>query len=108
MSNLTQKFRFGNLNSKMEQKRVHLVISGRVQGVFFRATTKETADMLNLVGWVKNLPDGYVEAVAEGAADDIMRFIEWCGRGPRGANVTGVETEFSDPTGEFESFDIQY
>ncbi|MBS1600019.1 MAG: acylphosphatase [Bacteroidetes bacterium] len=69
---------------------VHIMIRGKVQGVFFRASAKEKADALQIVGWVKNLPDRSVAIVAHGSAESIRIFIEWCHEGPRGASVSEV------------------
>lgn len=68
-----------------------LLIAGRVQGVFYRASTKHEAQRLNLSGWVKNLTDGRVEAVVQGPAEDVALLIAWCRIGPAGARVEGVE-----------------
>lgn len=67
--------------------RRHVFIKGHVQGVNFRNATKQEADQLGIVGWVKNLEDGRVEAVFEGAPDSIQRMIDWCKRGPPAARV---------------------
>lgn len=81
---------------------VHLIIKGKVQGVFFRATAKEVADGLGLKGWVKNTFDDNVEAMATGDDKLIQQFISWCRKGPRRAEVTDVqvtkkeETAFTD------------
>ncbi len=90
----------------MARVRAHVWISGRVQGVFFRAHTKELADELGLTGWVRNLPDGRVEAVFEGEEDAVLRAIEWCKRGPSLALVEKVEVRYEQPTGEFKDFRI--
>jgi len=90
----------------MARVRAHVWISGRVQGVFFRAHTKELADELGLTGWVRNLPDGRVEAVFEGEEDAVLRAIEWCKRGPPLASVEKVEVRYEEPTGEFKDFRI--
>lgn len=89
-------------------RRVHLVISGRVQGVFFRAHTKEQADLLGITGWVKNLDTGQVEVVAEGESNAIDRFVDWCRQGPRLASVSRVEIADEPPEGNFSSFSIRY
>ena len=89
-------------------KRMHVVISGRVQGVFFRARTQYMARSLSLTGWVKNRPDGYVEAVFEGDDDDLKAMLAWCRQGPPSARVTGVDV-YEEPLSErFDSFSIQY
>jgi acylphosphatase len=79
--------------------RVRVVVSGHVQGVFFRARCAERARRLGLGGWVRNLPDGRVEAVFEGTEPQVDRMIEWCGRGPPGARVDAVQTEEQEPLG---------
>jgi acylphosphatase len=88
--------------------RVHIYVSGHVQGVFFRAHTQEIAQRLNLVGWVKNLDDGRVEIVAEGSDNDLQKLIEWCWQGPPGARVDDVEIKYEEPTEEFKNFEIRY
>jgi len=90
----------------MVRVRAHVWISGRVQGVFFRAHTKEVAEKLGLTGWVRNLPDGRVEAVFEGEEEAVKEAIEWCKRGPPLAKVEKVEVRYEDPTGEFRDFRI--
>jgi acylphosphatase len=85
-------------------ERVHLVVSGRVQGVWFRASTRREADRLGLTGWVRNLPDGRVEAVAEGKSELLDDFVRWCGHGPPHARVDGVEETRGAATGEFTTF----
>lgn len=74
----------------MSRRRVHLVISGLVQGVSYRASAQDEARGLSLAGWVRNLPSGDVEAVAEGPPEVVERFVAWCRRGPSEARVTGV------------------
>ena len=92
----------------MEKGRVYLIITGFVQGVFFRASTRETAVRLDLTGWVRNLPDGNVEAVFEGPVEKLRQAVQWCRQGPRGARVTKVDEEWQDYTGEFKDFSISY
>jgi acylphosphatase len=92
----------------MAEKRMHLTISGRVQGVFFRASTKETARALDLRGWVKNLADGRVEAVFEGDEEALLRMLDWCRRGPPGAEPTDIEPEWLEGRGEFRDFRVVY
>lgn len=86
--------------------RVHLFISGRVQGVFYRVSCRDEGGRLGLSGWVRNLPDGRVEAVAEGNASKIEAFIAWCRRGPPDARVSDVEVRREEPKGERELFRI--
>jgi acylphosphatase len=76
------------------------VVSGRVQGVWFRGSCQEQARALGVGGWARNLGDGRVEAVFEGPAGAVERMVDWCRRGPRQAEVTGVETNEETPTGE--------
>jgi acylphosphatase len=84
---------------------VHLIVKGKVQGVFFRATTKEVADELEIVGWVKNTAEGYVEITASGEDINVERFIEWCNTGPSRAKVSSVQIE-DLPFIQFENFSI--
>jgi acylphosphatase len=79
--------------------RVHVWISGRVQGVFFRYRAAELARSAGLAGWVRNLPDGRVEAVFEGPQDAVDRVVAWCRRGPDGAAVSDVLAQPEDPEG---------
>ncbi len=88
--------------------RVHIYISGVVQGVFFRAHTREQAKRLGLVGWVRNLPDRRVEVVAEGNRQNLERLIEWCHKGPDLAVVEEVYVEWQEPSQEFDDFRVRY
>jgi acylphosphatase len=92
----------------MEIARLHIVIEGIVQGVFFRAGTKGKSCKLGLTGWVKNCSDGRVEAVFEGDIDKIDQIVEWCKKGPPGAVVRNVETIWEQATGEYDSFSIKH
>ncbi|MEW6601558.1 MAG: acylphosphatase [Nitrospirota bacterium] len=92
----------------MEKARVHLIIHGYVQGVYYRASTQEIAMNLGLKGWVRNLPDGNVEAVFEGPLDKLQRVIEWCEEGPPGARVTKIDRKWDDFSGEFSGFEVRY
>jgi acylphosphatase len=92
----------------MANKRTHVFIEGRVQGVFFRAETQKTANNYNVKGWVKNLYDGRVEALFEGKEEDVERAVLWCHQGPAHSSVTGVEAKEEFFTGEFDSFSITY
>jgi acylphosphatase len=82
------------------ERRVHVAVSGRVQGVYFRANTRERAQALGLSGWVRNLPDGRVEIVAEGEEERLSQFLSWVRVGPPAARVEQVEVEWSEPRGE--------
>ena len=87
---------------------MHVLISGRVQGVFFRAYTRETAIELNLTGWVRNLYDGRVEAIFEGDDKNIQSMLEWCKQGPPHAVVRHVDVSEESYTGDFRDFRITY
>ena len=89
------------------QRRVHIKVSGRVQGVSYRASARKTAVSLGLFGWVRNLADGRVEILAEGSATHIAHFVEWCGRGPIWARVDKLEIIDEPPAGEFEGFYVR-
>jgi acylphosphatase len=75
-------------------------VRGRVQGVFFRTETRSRAESLGLAGWVRNAPDGSVEAVFEGEPERVESMVEWCRRGPGGAIVEDVEAVSEEPAGE--------
>lgn len=92
----------------MGRKRLHVFVSGRVQGVFFRASTRDTALELGLTGWVRNLTDGRVEALFEGEEADLARALEWCRRGPPGSRPRGLQERWEEHRGEFEGFRIVY
>ena len=81
-------------------KRVRVRARGLVQGVFFRAETRSRAESLGLAGWVRNAPDGSVEAVFEGDSDRVDSMVEWCRRGPSGAHVEELEVTPEEPAGE--------
>jgi len=68
----------------------HIIIKGRVQGVFYRASAKEMADKAGVKGWIRNTPEGDVEAVVTGTEEEVQQFIQWCKKGPSGAKVTDV------------------
>ncbi|MEW6378174.1 MAG: acylphosphatase [bacterium] len=88
--------------------RAHLFISGMVQGVFFRSSTKSEASRLGVKGWVRNLSDGSVEVVAEGEKADVERLVAWCHRGPVGAHVRKVDIQWENYSGDYSSFSIAY
>jgi acylphosphatase len=88
--------------------RVHVLISGLVQGVWFRASTRDKAEQLGIKGWVKNTYDGNVEAVFEGEKIIMKEMLAWCHDGPKLANVTGVKVDYEQPTEDFEGFNIIY
>lgn len=88
-------------------KRLHIFVSGIVQGVFFRAHTEKWARELELTGWVRNLQDGRVEIVAEGNEEKLKKLLELVRKGPSAAKVTGIETQWESALGEFEFFRIR-
>lgn len=85
--------------------RAHVFISGRVQGVFFRAYTQKEAEALNVSGWVRNLPDGRVEAVFEGGKERVNEMIGWCWDGSPSAQVSDVQVKWEEPE-ELQRFEI--
>jgi acylphosphatase len=87
--------------------RAHLYISGRVQGVNYRYYTKQQADSLGILGWVRNLLDRRVEAVFEGDQITVQEMIDWCHQGPRAARVDNVDLHWEEPTGDFSRFEIK-
>ncbi len=89
-----------------DKARAHVVVSGKVQGVFFRAETRVTAVRCGVSGWVKNNIDGTVEAVFEGDEEDVKTVIEWCRQGPPHSRVTDVTVIYEDYSGKFKAFDI--
>jgi len=98
---------FQRENVKMKT-RVHVFVGGFVQGVFFRSETMRRARQRRVTGWIKNLPDGRVEAVFEGERADVDEMLLFCRRGPSGAVVKDVKTYYEEPTGEFKDFRVRY
>lgn len=88
--------------------RAHVFVTGTVQGVYFRQNTKQEADQCGVRGWVRNLPDGRVEAVFEGDDASVNEVIKWCHAGPPKAKVTDVSVKFEGYAGEFPDFTISY
>ena len=88
-------------------ERMHLHISGYVQGVFFRMHTQQTASSMGLFGWVRNTADGSVEVMAEGEPASLQKLLTWCRRGPPSAHVTDITEEWEPATGEFTDFSIR-
>ncbi|MEK6973532.1 MAG: acylphosphatase [archaeon] len=89
-------------------KRVHIIVSGRVQGVFFRAFAKQAADSLGLKGFVRNLQNGSVEAIAQGAEEKLNEFLKQLKKGPQASMVDSVTFEFENADKEFKDFAIRY
>jgi len=88
--------------------RAHVVVAGKVQGVFYRAETASRAKRLNVTGWVRNLPDGRVEAVFEGEESSVNKMIDFCRRGPPNAYVVNVDVRRQEWRGEFNNFTVRY
>jgi acylphosphatase len=91
----------------MPQARLHLLVAGRVQGVFYRQATADVAVRLGLRGQVRNLPDGRVEAVAEGERAALQELLEFCRRGPPAARVEGVEVTWGAAVGGLGEFSVR-
>jgi len=92
----------------VKQQRIHLLISGKVQGVFFRQALKVVAKKNNVSGWVKNLKDGCVEAVLEGDSKSINSVIEWTRIGPANSRVDNVDVSSEEFKNEFLAFEVLY
>jgi len=92
----------------MKQQRVHLLVSGKVQGVFFRQALKVVAKKNNVLGWVRNLKDGRVEAILEGDNKSINPVIEWTRIGPANSRVDDIEVSNEEFKNEFSTFEILY
>jgi len=93
----------------MEDKvRAHVIITGRVQGVFFRLETQRAAGIYKVSGWVRNKRDGTVEAVFEGDKVRVDEILEWCKQGSFGAVVENINLEWQKYTGEYPGFEITY
>ncbi|MGB7532513.1 MAG: acylphosphatase [Halobacteriota archaeon] len=88
--------------------RAHVFVKGRVQGVLFRYTTKEEANLRAVKGWARNMEDGRVEAVFEGAKEKVDEMVEYCHYGPPAAKVSSVNVTWAEYTGEFKGFSIRY
>lgn len=91
----------------MPDARLHMLISGRVQGVWYRATTRTVAAGLRLVGFARNLPDGRVEVLAEGPRTQLEELRAFCRRGPPLARVDEVQESWSEPTGAYRGFETR-
>jgi acylphosphatase len=87
--------------------RAHLIVSGRVQCVFFRAETQQAAMCYGVSGWVRNKRDGTVEAVVEGQKNDVISLINWCKTGPPRSRVENVDVSWQDYLGAFDGFSIR-
>jgi len=92
----------------MDNIRVKLIIEGRVQGVWFRESTRKQAEHLGVHGWVRNRREGTVEVVAEGPEESVRKLVDWCHHGPPSARVSRVRETAEAFQGEFVSFDVVY
>jgi len=90
-----------------EKKAIHAIISGRVQGVFFRMETLRAAERYGVNGWVKNRSDGTVEAVFEGESEKVDRIVDWCKKGPPMAFVSDIKVDPINYVGEYKGFLIR-
>jgi len=91
-----------------EKVRAHVIIRGRVQGVFFRVNTARAAERFGVFGWVRNKKDRTVEAVFEGNKENVDAVLDWCNTGDAPANVTTVELTWGVYGGEYNTFDITH
>lgn len=87
--------------------RAHVMISGRVQGVFYRSDTRDAARRIGVAGWVRNTPDGRVEAIFEGDRADVEKMVQWCRSGSPDAQVENVDVDYQEYQAEFDSFAIR-
>ena len=92
----------------MKQQRIHVLVSGKVQGVFFRQALKVIAKKNNVSGWVRNLKDRHVEAVLEGNIESVNLVIEWSRMGPANSRVDDVEVSIEEFKNEFSVFEVLY
>lgn len=89
-------------------RHLHAIVHGRVQGVNFRGYTNQMASSLNVKGWVRNLPDGTVETIAEGSVEALNAYLDWLNTGPPSSYVEQVDVTWGDASGQFEDFSIRY
>jgi len=92
---------------KSDRVRAHVWVSGRVQGVYFRSYAEDEAAFRKVAGWIRNAPDGRVEAAFEGDRESVEAMIRWCHRGSPASRVTGVQVVWETPQGE-RSFRVRY
>lgn len=86
---------------------LHAVVSGRVQGVWYRASTQQKAQSLQLVGWVRNLSDGRVELVAQGSKENLEALLQWCYQGPELAEVSGIDFQWESAESRLLEFETR-
>lgn len=96
------------MGHEMDRIRVRARVTGRVQGVWYRGSTRSRAAELGLSGWVRNEIDGSVALEAEGSEAQVSQLIEWCKKGPPAARVNGVDVQRIPPTGDTSSFEVRY
>lgn len=89
-------------------KRIHAIVHGKVQGVFFRETTRQEANIIGLTGWVRNLADGTVETEFQGNEEKVDRLLDWLPQGPPMSRVTGIESRKIDPVSGESDFSITW
>ncbi|MDR4511555.1 MAG: acylphosphatase [Nitrososphaeraceae archaeon] len=99
---------YNEKNKQLEHVRVHLVVSGKVQGVYFRKHLQEISTENNVTGWVRNLKNGDVESILEGLKSDVDKVVEWCHKGPQDSRVDKVEILYERFIGEYTDFKIVY
>lgn len=92
----------------MSQIAKHILVKGKVQGVFFRKNAKQLAAELNILGWIKNTDEGHVEILAQADKNAVEQFIQWCWQGPPRADVEKVETEDAAINNDLKRFSIEY
>ena len=97
-----------NLAAAKEKIRAHIFVAGKVQGVFYRENSRKLAEKLGILGWVKNLGDGRVEAVFEGDKDKVEKMVNWARKGPIWAKIEALDVIWEDYRGEFDAFEIKY
>ena len=96
------------MSSLYGMQRVHILVKGAVQGVFFRSNTKREAESLDLTGYARNIGDGTVEIIAEGPKEKLDELVEYCKKGPEAAVVEKIDVKFDKATNEFEGFEIKH
>jgi acylphosphatase len=104
----SERFEKIKIEAGYEKARAHVVITGMVQGVFFRSTLRSQAKLLGVNGWTKNMVDGNVEAMLEGDKDSVEKMIAFCWKGPTGALVRDVRVEWKKPRLDLQGFEIRY
>ena len=92
----------------MENKSVHILVTGKVQGVFFRQATKVIAIKNHVTGWVKNLESGQVEILLEGEDQNVNSIVEWCHNGPANSRVDEIKIEQQKFSGQYSNFEVRY